>query len=287
MIFISKPPDPFSPYFRTRANTKTQEHRDAYNGDSLAYHSRGKNRKKLPIDDSIYKAGEATKAALIEAIYTDGAVYSQEEKEVGKCYFCEYRLSKGGLHVEHYRPKNGSMQSRGSQENYPGYYWLAYSWDNLILACYDCNRIKDTIFPLVDDDMRVRSYLHNDDLINEEPLLINPTGDDPRDHIYFVDDLPMPLSQNGIESRKGSETIKLLKLDYGEDSNERAFLREKRSDLLFGLRFKRKFFEKNRESDDIETQKMVEEARVYLEKAKRRGSKFSSMAQDFLADWEP
>ena len=54
----------------------------------------------------------------------------------GKCAYCEtYDPSP---HVEHYRPKRG------------GYYWLAYSWDNLIASCSQCNTKKGNKFPIID-----------------------------------------------------------------------------------------------------------------------------------------
>jgi uncharacterized protein (TIGR02646 family) len=49
-----------------------------------------------------------------------------------KCAFCEQKVEQ--FHVEHFRPKKG------------GYYWLAFSWDNLLLSCPTCNQHKDTNF---------------------------------------------------------------------------------------------------------------------------------------------
>lgn len=48
-----------------------------------------------------------------------------------KCAFCEQRVEQ--FHVEHYRPKSI-------------YYWLAFSWDNLLCACHDCNQEKKLSF---------------------------------------------------------------------------------------------------------------------------------------------
>lgn len=54
----------------------------------------------------------------------------------GKCAYCEtYDPSP---HIEHYRPKRG------------GYYWLAYSWDNLIISCSQCNTKKGNQFPIME-----------------------------------------------------------------------------------------------------------------------------------------
>lgn len=51
----------------------------------------------------------------------------------GKCAYCE--SNEELLHVEHYRPKKI-------------YYWLAYSWDNLLLACFFCNIGKSKSFSI-------------------------------------------------------------------------------------------------------------------------------------------
>lgn len=55
-----------------------------------------------------------------------------------KCAFCEQKLSNNEnfpnqLTIEHFRPKSR-------------YYWLAYSYDNLLPTCSDCNSAKDNDF---------------------------------------------------------------------------------------------------------------------------------------------
>lgn len=49
-----------------------------------------------------------------------------------KCAYCEKKIFEHGQ-VEHYRPKSI-------------YYWLAYSWDNLLLCCSACNVYKSDNF---------------------------------------------------------------------------------------------------------------------------------------------
>lgn len=89
-----------------------------------------------------------------------------------KCAFCEIRVEQG--HVEHYRPKQQ-------------YYWLAYSWDNLIYGCPTCNQFKGTNFEIkgkmaappseADDlsDINTCSSQKNDQ--QEKPMLLNPERD--------------------------------------------------------------------------------------------------------------
>lgn len=45
----------------------------------------------------------------------------------GKCCYCErMRDTYGEIDVEHFRPKAGIAE----EENHPGYWWLAYKWEN-------------------------------------------------------------------------------------------------------------------------------------------------------------
>lgn len=49
-----------------------------------------------------------------------------------KCAFCEARIGHiDDGDVEHFRPKKGFIQIEGDKLTRPGYYWLAYDWDNL------------------------------------------------------------------------------------------------------------------------------------------------------------
>ena len=52
-----------------------------------------------------------------------------------KCAYCEDTLLNHFKHIDHYRPKKN-------------YYWLAYSWDNLVLCCENCNVNKGTHFKI-------------------------------------------------------------------------------------------------------------------------------------------
>lgn len=149
-------------------------------------YSKKYNPFKLEIDSSIY-GDETVKKQLI----TD-----QHEK----CCFCEATfLANGYGDVEHYRPKGGYKQTNGDQLGKPGYYWLAYDWDNLLFSCDVCNRShKKNFFPL---STNYRALSHHDFL--EDPincLLINPNEEDPETHIKFRKEIPIGLTPRGIES---------------------------------------------------------------------------------------
>lgn len=91
--------------------------------------------------------------------------------QAGRCGFCEGPV--GGMaygDVEHFRPKgavhelhddpafwgceipgSGSVEGRvfKSPARAPGYWWLAYEWDNYLLSCALCNqRWKGNLFPV-------------------------------------------------------------------------------------------------------------------------------------------
>jgi uncharacterized protein (TIGR02646 family) len=130
-----------------------------------------------------YEAGERD-FFIDSEIYGDSSVKSALiEAQHGKCCFCESVIKIDG-DVEHFRPKKGSRQDKDALLKKPGYYWLAYNWENLLLCCKPCNsRYKGNLFPLVDPSKRARS--HGDQIDDEEPLFIHPVYDDPTQHITF------------------------------------------------------------------------------------------------------
>lgn len=135
-----------------------------------------------------------------------------------KCCYCEKRYrSRAYLHIEHFRPKSGVRQAHSQmKDDLPGYYWLAYRWQNLLLSCHDCNcTYKRTLFPLADPTKRARS--HHDDLTREQPLFIDPAIHDPRDHIRFDDDLPTGVTAQGVTTIEG---IGLRRVELREDRLE-------------------------------------------------------------------
>ena len=120
------------------------------------------------------------------------------EMHHGKCCYCEAKHGRGDFQVEHFRPRGAVRQPTDGRNEYPGYYWLAYSWENLLLACPTCNRKKDSKFPLENPALRARS--HHDDFMLERPVFVNPTEEDPRDHVRFLDDAAVPLTERGRQT---------------------------------------------------------------------------------------
>jgi uncharacterized protein (TIGR02646 family) len=152
----------------------------------------------------------------------DNKIYGHEDVknllrtvQDGKCCFCEAKIAHISYgDVEHYRPKAGWIQ-KDEKLNRPGYYWLAYDWDNLFLSCEICNqRHKKNYFPISDNTKRAISHAH---LVNDEsPIFIKPDTEDPEKYIEFKEEIPFPVDGNS----RGAQTIEKLGLDR-ESLNER------------------------------------------------------------------
>lgn len=116
-----------------------------------------------------------------------------------KCCYCEQLpLSAGPGDVEHFRPKNGFKQAKADRQlGKPGYYWLAYSWENLFFSCDTCNRsYKRNFFPL-QNPASGRAQSHHQNTATEQPLLLDPARDQPEQHIGFRGPVAVGLTSRG------------------------------------------------------------------------------------------
>lgn len=188
MIRIHKPTAPTK--LIQDGSKKAEAHLQDYLQDPIAYQT---GKKRFNFGAKIY-AHPSVKTALIK---------SQHKK----CCFCERLIGKDG-DIEHFRPKSAYRQKSTDQLQYPGYYWLAYDWDNLYLSCGPCNqRSKKNFFGI--SNPKKRAQLNDNNTALETPVLIDPGHDDPSDHIIFRGEIPVP--QSGSE--KGKATIEIIKLD--------------------------------------------------------------------------
>jgi hypothetical protein len=131
-----------------------------------------------------------------------------------KCCYCETVEREHQNDVEHYRPKLRAQRGSGFPGH--GYWWLAWTWSNLLFACAPCNRnAKGDQFPL--DGGSVALQPEEAPPGQELPLIIDPGRENPVGHIHFRfftrDNRPgwFPVARGG--SRRGVETIRALKLD--------------------------------------------------------------------------
>lgn len=237
---------------RGRGVTETEAMKLAYYQDPTAYRS---NAKKFEFDSTIYGA-ESIKKVLIQA-------------QFGKCCFCESSvtpISHGD--VEHFRPKGAFRQSHDEPEQFPGYYWLAYEWNNLLFSCQVCNQtFKQAFFPLEVPDSRARS--HYDNLSAESPLLINPAEEDPEEFITFYKEVIRAVDGN----QRGAVTIENLGLD-------RPKLEEQRRTRFEDLKVLWEIIQLANEPDlkaNGDFQRVVQDARERLKEAVLDSAQYAGM----------
>ena len=133
----------------------------------------------------------------------------------GRCAYCEGKpLVDSSGDVEHYRPKLGVLEEAG----HGGYWWLAYSPQNLLPACENCNRVrgKRTSFPV---EGGTRAW-DDQGLATEQPLLLNPyeEGFDIRQHVTFIEGRAEGISRRGLRS---VATYNLNRPGLGEERRQR------------------------------------------------------------------
>ncbi len=145
-----------------------------------------------------------------------------------KCGYCESpALATGVGDIDHFRPKSeiseldDDLQTRRRERpglanvagpgprtvSERGYWWLAYAWENWLLACERCNRAwKGSLFPVAENPRPAASP----DVV-ETPLLLDPYSfENPSAHLRF-DSLGQVRARSG--SRMGFETVRTLGLD--------------------------------------------------------------------------
>jgi hypothetical protein len=151
--------------------------------------------------------------AFYASIYADKVVKDALcDAQHKKCAFCESIFRHTGYgDVEHFRPKAGYKQREADELKRPGYYWLAYAWENLFYSCQLCNqRFKRNLFPLKDGRRRARSHRH--DLAKEGPLLVDPSTQDPALYLGFREEYAYAVGG----CREGEATIDVFGLNREE-----------------------------------------------------------------------
>ncbi len=192
------------------------------------------------------------------------------ERQNGKCCFCEAKFVNDDSHVEHFRPKGRVDSWPDGQKSYPGYYWLAYDWDNLFLCKSTTNSsVKMNYFPLIGAITRNINHLGT---AIENPLIIDPSKEDPRDFIVF----------NGHEivglNDRGRQNIELLGLRNPQLDEARRSLYRK----LEGLKNAVDLLVFRGESpEDPSIKPLID----ILKESTKESAEFSSMAIDFLQGW--
>lgn len=127
-----------------------------------------------------------------------------------KCAYCESPdLPSAPLEAAHFRPPGDAIGADGT-ESREHYWWLAYSWSNLVLACSDCIRAKGNRFPVNGPRASRTTPIHT-----EQSVLLDPrrgsegaADDSPSQHLVFVADGTV-----ASVTERGTTTIEVLALN--------------------------------------------------------------------------
>jgi uncharacterized protein (TIGR02646 family) len=143
------------------------------------------------------KVDRNEKPVFDERLYKKYKDFFMDTAFHGKCGYCECPV-KDFQHgdVEHFRPKAQVTNEKDETIDHPGYHWLAYDWQNLLISCQKCNQISKRGTQKVGKGCRfpvLGIHTENPETIEQEkPLLINPTSalseDRPSKHLVINSD---------------------------------------------------------------------------------------------------
>ena len=158
-------------------------------------------RQKLHDFEPLYKRPEVHEALL--------------DLFARKCAFCESRISRGATTIiaHHFRPKQEAVAADG-QVSRPHYWWLAYAWENLYLACPTCATAAGPRGPVAAERAPVGA--RGSRLDAEDLLLVDPCRDHPEKHLAF-----QPHGQVVPRTPKGEHTIATYGLNRRDLVQER------------------------------------------------------------------
>lgn len=145
------------------------------------------------------------------------------EMQHGKCCYCERNITEEGYEkaVDHFRPKS----------IFP---YLTNHWENLLLACPQCNGNKSNKFAVLNYDNPDAPMIEELNTPSGNiPAIIDPSNQkiDPEDHIGFdfigtIADKDFGIMKAKDESMLGKVTIDTIKIDSD------FFIRKRRSHFL-------------------------------------------------------
>jgi len=147
----------------------------------------------------------------------------------------------------------------------PGYYWLAYHWENLLFSCVACNQThKRNLFPLRDEAQKAHSPRDPFDL--EDLLLIDPCRENPEAFISFRAEFAFAVDGN----LRGLTTIGVFAL------NDRPDLIEQRRETIRILQILQEIVIALPQSP------VAADARQWLNEAVMDRAEYAAMSRAFL-----
>lgn len=211
------------------------------------------------------KKSKAVNAYRLKIVVS--ALWKMQHK---KCCYCEMNLPETGhgKAVEHFKPKV-VFES------------FANDWENLLLACPQCNGSKSDKFPveLTDEQKETKVIFLKKNSKNKKAgrlLLIDPSDNrvDPEKHIGFVvettEDYGVPYARNG--SPRGRATINTVGLD------DNYYCRERRE---FMLEILEQTYFQLLAADLYDRQQSLDNSRQKFESYMAEDHRFAAFAREF------
>lgn len=163
--------------------------REAVDGAAQSYLERRQTKANAQLVAGKLDVNNTWKSARQSKIMD--SVLATLQSMMGVRHRCMYCLDSHGCDIEHFRPKS----------SYPK--WM-FKWNNLLLCCTECGRIKGSQFPL--DGKR--------------PMLIDPTKEEPWDYLDFDPITGNMTARFDLQANdffaKGQYTVSTLQLDRRE-----------------------------------------------------------------------
>ena len=150
----------------------------------------------------------------------------------GKCWYCESRQIRSDQPVDHFRPKGAVYED----PTHPGYWWLAFDYNNYRFSCTFCNSRRRDVdngvggkgdrFPIRDEHHRARTEA--DPIAAEEPDLLDPLDPNDPSLLFFENDgRVVPFIANIDDSRRfhrAEVSIQIYHLNHSKTKRARKWI---------------------------------------------------------------
>lgn len=155
----------------------------------------------------------------------------------GKCWYCESNELRSDNPVDHFRPKGKVAEC----PDHPGYWWLAFDWENYRFACTYCNsrRVdvdtaggKQDHFPVFTPPDWNKSEEQNN---VEKPKLLDPVDEDDYKLLTFNKNgeaCPNCSNEESEEYQKAKESVEKFHLNHEPTRKARKAIRQKIKQII-------------------------------------------------------
>jgi hypothetical protein len=275
----------------------------------LRYVKYDHKKLKYPPDweDKAKKAKEAVEAAdagkRSDVINNHQPVWASLKHELskvfhGKCWYTEAPQDMAGTDsdVDHFRPKNAvrgvkRTKADGTEEEHPGYWWLAFEASNYRFSCIIANRPRRDLetglvggkvdeFPIWDE--KLRCWKKTDCIDDEQPSLIDPCKSTEVALLMFAENGEITTRYSKDDKKrlfeKADNSIKLYHLNHTNFVKARLEIRDELEKHIKDARRYYKKLDKGDATNDHAYERAIEQIRKTISIK----SPFSGFAYAFI-----